>query len=157
MSYKIINEVFSLLFVLSLWSRLYFIHEHFCVWTSRVPCAPEPGTAAAVAHRAGYHPCPHCSHRGAGTRTRNRGKRWLKGAEEPQGHKLGSCFCPLGGGQRSWRRGGARKMKLTQFWWIGCWGKEESTPAGCAFSGRGGCGDKGFVRWSVCDREQKPV
>lgn len=51
-----------------------------------------------------------------GTWTRNRGKRWLKGAKESQGNQLGSCFCPLGGGQRGWRRGGAQKMELTRFW-----------------------------------------
>lgn len=163
MLYKSINGIFSLVFfVLSLWSQLYFIHEHFSVWTrntSRVSCAPKPGMATAVDPIDQIIISVVIAHvKWQGTWTRNRGERWLKGAEESQGNQLGSCFCPLGGGQRGWRRGGAQKMKLTQFWWIGCWEKKGVYPSwGVPFLGWGGCGEKGFVRWSVCDREQKPV
>lgn len=134
MSYKII-EIFSFVFfVLSLWSQLYFIHAHFSVWTSRVSFAPKPGTATTVDPINQIIISVVIAHvKWQGTGTRNRGKRWLKGAEESQGNQLRSCSVLWVVGREA-GEGEVLRWSWHDFGELDVERKKESTPAGvCLF------------------------
>lgn len=147
MAYKIINEIFSFVFsVLSLWSQLYFIHEHFSVWTSRVSCAPKPGTATAVDPIDQIIISVVIAHmRWQGTWTRNRGKQWLKGAEESQGNQLGSCSVLWVVGRAAGEGEVLRRWSWHDFGELDVEKKKGVYPSwGVPFLGWGGGGEKGL-------------